>query len=586
MFSRIFQALSSRGAEREADTVAVARSLFASAAGAGLAAPMVFLKRDGSVVAANDTAPKLGIGRTAGEAIAPHLEKAFATGQALTGSIPADTPGVAAGVWEIMVVPMVDEGIALVFGRDVAHEQALRNALVDSRRRYKDLVEISSDFAWETGADGGFVFVSPAGALGRPATAFIENRPEEFLVAALAAEAAPLFATKSPVSNVDIWMSHADGSSALILASAMPVLNARGEWCGARGICRDVTAERERDVALAGAETHRSLIAYIVRTMRDDIDPSNMLVTAASAVSRALGGSSCRIYRVEGDGKFVLGAEHGDHSVTAEAEDRLLGEAAEGEDVVTAEASGWHLMGVATSYRKTINGGVVIARPAEPGPWSGEERGLFSDVAVQLAVAIEQLEFHHKLEALSRTDELTGLLNRRAFFAELEARLSRMAAGGASGSLFFVDLDNFKSVNDMHGHQRGDEALMAVAQILVASTRPGDLVARLGGDEFALWLDRTDDASAATRAGELLRSSRPLQGFSGSEDRPLGVSIGIAIHAAGSGEAIAALIARADTAMYDIKHGSKGGFVIAPPVGSAAAQGDEDGSAGAEAIGA
>lgn len=148
-----------------------------------------------------------------------------------------------------------------------------------------------------------------------------------------------------------------------------------------------------------------------------------------------------------------------------------------------------------------------------------------------------------------RADEMTGRLNRRAFLADLADRTARAAGGGSGGALFYVDLDNFKAVNDVHGHQRGDEALIALSDLLVLKSRPGDLVARLGGDEFAMWLDRTDEKAAVKRAKDLLDASQGLRIFSGSPDKLLGISVGVAVLEGGSDEQVGELTARADSAM-------------------------------------
>jgi len=175
---------------------------------------------------------------------------------------------------------------------------------------------------------------------------------------------------------------------------------------------------------------------------------------------------------------------------------------------------------------------------------------------VNLGVALQQFAHRAELEALSRTDGLTGLLNRRAFETDLGNRLGH---GDAGGALFYVDLDNFKPVNDVHGHQKGDEALVAVADMLTGCCRPGDLVARFGGDEFALWLERTDEDGARARAVDMLDSSKILRRFSGAPDRPLGISVGIAVRPRGARETLADMTLRADAAMYDIKHNGKAG---------------------------
>src|SRR3546814_6889919 len=89
------------------------------------------------------------------------------------------------------------------------------------------------------------------------------------------------------------------------------------------------------------------------------------------------------------------------------------------------------------------------------------------------------------MTVLSMTDPLTGLHNRRGFVDSLET-LAAEDASKAKGALFYIDLDNFKRVNDTHGHQTGDEALLDVAALMKEQTRGGDLAARLGGDEFEI----------------------------------------------------------------------------------------------------
>ena len=98
--------------------------------------------------------------------------------------------------------------------------------------------------------------------------------------------------------------------------------------------------------------------------------------------------------------------------------------------------------------------------------------------------------------------------------------------------------------------------------MLIGGTRPGDLIGRLGGDEFALWLDGIDISGVSNRAESLLHSGRSLKAFSGKSDRPLGLSLGIAMTVPGSGETLKQLIARADAAMYEVKRTGKGNYYI------------------------
>jgi diguanylate cyclase (GGDEF)-like protein len=102
-----------------------------------------------------------------------------------------------------------------------------------------------------------------------------------------------------------------------------------------------------------------------------------------------------------------------------------------------------------------------------------------------------------ELRELARLDDLTGALNRRAFFVRLEEELARAQRGGTAVTLVLYDLDGFKAINDQHGHPAGDQALRGFADHLGANLRAYDSVGRIGGDEFALLLIGTEpDAEA------------------------------------------------------------------------------------------
>ena len=128
-----------------------------------------------------------------------------------------------------------------------------------------------------------------------------------------------------------------------------------------------------------------------------------------------------------------------------------------------------------------------------------------------------------------------------------------------------MDVDNFKPVNDTHGHAMGDAVLRRIADRIRRSIRAGDLVARLGGDEFAVWLDEADPDGVRRKGLELLKMREDLAEFSGTPDRPLGFSIGAAIVDPVSTETIDELIERADSAMYAAKHGGKGRLFVSDP---------------------
>lgn len=466
---------------------------------------------------------------------------------------------------EITILPLGDGVSALILGRDVEFEHNLRATLVESRQRYKDLVEASSAFAWETGDDGTFVFVSSGGALGYSANELVGRDPGKFIVDAPGAEATNPFFASEPVTEAEIWFRRIDGTPACLLTSSVPFKNHHGRLIGVRGVCRDITEARERDAALAQARNRERLLAYMVRTIRDEVDPLDMLNAAASATARAIAAKGCRIYRCRGDKGCDAAAEFGALPVTL-SEDDIISDASDRNEPFALDTKGGHVLVVATRHHQAVNGAMMLWRPQDGEPWTDGDRDLFAEVANQIGIAIEQIANHEQLQKFSRTDSMTGLLNRRTFNAELERRYQRISRTGTPAALLFCDLDNFKLVNDVHGHQRGDAALMRLAEILIGNTRASDLVARLGGDEFALWFEDMDAAAAEAKVRGLIESSSSrLAEFSGDPAKPLGMSIGLALIDPDGQEPLEELMARADEAMYEAKHGGKARYGIAPP---------------------
>ena len=455
-------------------------------------------------------------------------------------------------------------GTILVLLRDVTVEQNLRSALIESRQRYKDLVEINSDFTWEVRADGTFVFVSPRGALGYSAKEIVGSDARS-LMSDKDSRAPVPFVSKKPLENVETWLIRRDGEIASVLLSCVPLFDETQRWQGTRGVCRDVTEERANEAALARARHREYVLNHIVYSIRDEIEPINMLSAAASATAGAFMASGAQIFRRTGDNSYDVAASFGDTEGLNQLNQSFADLKPEAE-TYAAEIDKWSVLYTPTLYRHTINGIFAIWRATDEKPWDDDYRILLCDVANQIGIANEQIANHERILALSRTDGMTGLLNRRAFFEEeLPRRLGRLLHQDQNASLFYVDLDNFKLVNDVHGHQVGDDAILELRSMLVDHSRPGDVIARLGGDEFAMWLDGMNEDIARERADRLIAASDRLKQYSGSDDRPLGISIGLAVFDPKSGETLEQVMARADAAMYAVKRAGKGGVSLAPP---------------------
>lgn len=479
-------------------------------------------------------------------------------------------------IFDLFVMPLVLPGWRLVLAADRSVDLSLQNALVTSRARFKTLVEVSSDYAWETAADGTFSMVTPKGLAGVSPRDLIGSRPNELLEPTAPQAAISPFSTPVAVENVEIWMRHVDGGLLCFEVSAVPLYDERGDWRGARGVCRDVTEARRHQRFLAEQRNRERIFQRITNVFRHEADPNDMLQVAASTSTHGFGASGCQIFttvlRLDvpiSRPQLTLTVSFGNVGTPDQTEallDNLLDE--KREQPLVADIGGQSVMIAGAVYGGRMVGAVLLWRNPSHGAWTDGDLQLLSSLSGQIAAAIEQRASYRLLLDASRTDPLTGLLNRRGFYDEMKRRFKRLQRDVKTAALVYLDLDNFKLVNDLHGHAKGDETLSFLADILRNNTRSTDLVARLGGDEFAVWLDNADEAVAINRAQVFLAAAGALISYSGAPDRPLKLSIGIAIHDPKTAEGINEFVSRADMAMYAVKRAGKGSYAVAPPAGA------------------
>jgi diguanylate cyclase (GGDEF)-like protein len=182
-----------------------------------------------------------------------------------------------------------------------------------------------------------------------------------------------------------------------------------------------------------------------------------------------------------------------------------------------------------------------------------EDRNRLKDVNAKLADLLSGAE------KLARTDPLTGLPNRRAFTERLADELTRAKRSGGPVCIAYLDVDNFKTLNDREGHPEGDEFLRRIAQAIKDTVRATDVAARLGGDEFAVLFADAKRIAVEALAQRLLARVRALG------DRYPGLDLGASVGMAWFAEPPAAadiLLQRADAAMYRAKEAGKHRFAL------------------------
>jgi len=227
------------------------------------------------------------------------------------------------------------------------------------------------------------------------------------------------------------------------------------------------------------------------------------------------------------------------------------------------EESGVPASVVAPLFAAGVFLGVIaanFAKDAAPGRiHAADLHERLSGLADQAATAIQNLELLEKVSHMAWHDALTGLPNRRLFEDRVEQELVRSRRVGEPVCMFFVDLDNFKTVNDTYGHATGDELIQLVAQRLLDTVRSQDTVARVGGDEFAILLpglvDQLSINQLAERTLDAMHTPFPIFG----EEVTTSASVGIAI-APEHGDTYDDLLNRADEAMYRAKDHGRDAF--------------------------
>jgi diguanylate cyclase (GGDEF)-like protein len=310
---------------------------------------------------------------------------------------------------------------------------------------------------------------------------------------------------------------------------------------------RAVTRERRlRQEAMRRNEELEALTG-LATTMTQTLEEPPIIEKALGVLHLAARATSSALYTHEDNGlelRAVSGAWHQEHIWTACPE--------QVDDSPTLhERGGRQVVRLSLRARGKSIGVVVLVRSARD-PFDDEQLNLLGLLVDELAIALQNArDYREKLEQAIR-DPLTGLYNRRFFFEALEKEVRRVERYGSTSSLAVFDVDDFKRINDTHGHLAGDDVLRRIGEIVERLVRPVDSFARIGGEEFALLMPETSQLDA------LLVAERVRTAISRAEilpDRRVTVSGGVA-SCPQDGETREELERRADAAMYWAKrHG-------------------------------
>lgn len=219
-------------------------------------------------------------------------------------------------------------------------------------------------------------------------------------------------------------------------------------------------------------------------------------------------------------------------------------------DAAAHVASCW--LGLPLASGHGVIGALVVMEANGSPCYTERDQELLQFVSTQIATAIERKKLQSQLRHMAQHDALTGLPNRMLLLDRLDTALARARRNHHGFSLLYVDLDKFKPINDLHGHETGDKLLQEVARRITHCVRDTDTVARLGGDEFVVLLDRACLLGDAELVADKIRAElcsaiqvRELELF-------ITPSIGIAVYP-DHGDSPQLLLRHADDAMYQMK---------------------------------
>lgn len=197
---------------------------------------------------------------------------------------------------------------------------------------------------------------------------------------------------------------------------------------------------------------------------------------------------------------------------------------------------------------------------AEPDFFRPEEKKILEEVAGDLSFALDHRAKEERLSKLAYHDVLTGLANRRLLYEQLKQELARARRQRSMLAVVFVDLDNFKTVNDTLGHSAGDQLLKQISARILSCTREGDIVARVGGDEFVMVLPIQSDRDTVSPVIQRVLDSVSRTVRIGNRKLNVSCSIGVAVYPQ-DGRDDATLLRNADAAMYRakslVRHGNR-----------------------------
>ena len=302
----------------------------------------------------------------------------------------------------------------------------------------------------------------------------------------------------------------------------------------------------------------------ITQLVNSQQEISAMVEVTAAGLDEMMGVDEIALYLIE-EAVPLLTARGGTAEalpelirVTTPEGDTILGSDDEGIEVPigTSILDGAHVL---TELLRNGTGGargiLLLHKSESSGPFDPEHLPLLSALSTHLCTAVDNATLLREIQRQATYDDLTGLVGRRHFLSEMKRERERARREDRPLSLLMIDADNFKALNDTHGHPAGDAVLMALAKELVKGTRAVDLVGRLGGEEVAVLLPGATNELAMVIAERLRSGVQQLK--IPWNDAVLGVTVSIGATTLSANMSSMELLELADQALYAAKEAGR-----------------------------
>ncbi len=420
--------------------------------------------------------------------------------------------------------------------QDITERDRIEEALRKSEERFRDVAAAASDWIWEMGPDLRFTYFSGRieEVSGTSPAYLVGKTREEVMVEIAHSKAGKMhledLKARRPFRDF-VYQATLEKGKRYLKISGKPIFDKDGEFQGYRGTGTDITAQRRAEAALGASERRYRALYDDNPSMYFTVEPKGTILSVNPFGAQQLGYTEQQLV---GTSLLALAHKHDQQEVR-----RLL-------DAATGTPDRLHRW----QTRRIRQDGSIM--------WARETARVTEDAdgkPIVLVVCEDITEAHKLSEEVSYQaahDSLTGLVNRREFEKRLTRTLESVVDDSARHALCYLDLDQFKVINDICGHIAGDELLRRLGKVLKEKVRKRDTLARLGGDEFGVLLEDCSLQQAERIAEELRNTISEFRFIWNDKVFTIGVSIGL-VPIGRPEETVTSALSMADAACYAAK---------------------------------